>query len=74
MFLTPEEIVALTRRKRRPAQVIALRYMGIEHRVRPDGSVAVLRSHVERLLGGEVVPDGTLRKTEPDFNALTRSH
>ncbi|MHB8348410.1 MAG: DUF4224 domain-containing protein [Acidiferrobacterales bacterium] len=49
MFLTPEEIVALTRRKRRPAQVIELRYMGIEHRVRPDGSVAVLWAHVERL-------------------------
>ena len=74
MFLTPEEIVALTRRKRRPAQGIALRCLGIEHRVRPDGSVAVLRAHVERLLGGKAIPDGTLRKTEPDFNALTRSH
>lgn len=74
MFLTQEELTALTGRKKRPAQVMALRHMGIEHRVRPDGSVVVLRSHVERLLGGEAVPDGTLRKTEPDFNALTRSH
>ena len=51
MFLRNEEIVALTNRRRSTAQVRALRTMGIEHRLRPDGTVAILRSHVEHLLG-----------------------
>ena len=51
MFLRTEEVVALTNRQRSAAQVRALRTMGIEHRVRPDGTVAILRSHVEHLLG-----------------------
>ena len=54
MFLRTEEIVALTNRRRSAAQVRALRTMGIEHRVRPDGTVAILRSHVEYLLGYSV--------------------
>ena len=54
MFLRNEEIVALTNRQRSAAQVRALRTMGIEHRVRPDGTVAILRSHVEYLLGYSV--------------------
>lgn len=57
MFLTPEELQQLTGRKRRNAQVLVLRFMGIEHRVRPDGSVVVLRAHVEQVLGvGESHP------------------
>ena len=51
MFLRNDEIVALTNRQRSAAQVRALRTMGIEHRIRPDGTVAILRSHVEHLLG-----------------------
>ena len=51
MFLRSEEIVALTNRQRSAAQARALRTMGIEHRIRPDGTVAILRSHVEHLLG-----------------------
>ena len=54
MFLRNEEVVALTNRQRAAAQVRALRTMGIEHRVRPDGTVAILRSHVEHLLGYSV--------------------
>lgn len=52
MFLTPDELIELTGRKRRDAQAMVLRYMGIEHRVRPDGAVIVLRAHVEQVLGG----------------------
>ena len=48
MFLTKEELQELTGRTRRDAQVAALRSMGIEHRIRPDGSPAVLRAHVEQ--------------------------
>lgn len=51
MFLTVEEVRDLTGKVRNHSQVAALRHMGIEHRVRPDGSVAVLRAHVETSLG-----------------------
>jgi hypothetical protein len=51
MFLDRDELVGLTGRQRSDAQVRTLRAMGIEHRVRPDGSVAVLRAHVEELFG-----------------------
>jgi hypothetical protein len=51
MFLSNDEITDLTNRQRPAAQVRALRIMGIEHRIRPDGTVAILRAHVEHLLG-----------------------
>ncbi len=51
MFLDAIELEQLTGKKRRDAQVRALRFMGIEHRVRPDGTVAVSRIHVEQSLG-----------------------
>lgn len=50
--LSYSELVELTHFKISKKQVEALRFMGIEHRVRPDGSVAVLRSHVDRVMGG----------------------
>lgn len=53
MFMTPEEIQALTGKKFRSSQAHALRLMGIEHKVRPDGSVAVLKSHVEEVFSGK---------------------
>lgn len=65
MFLTKEDLVHLTGRHQRSSQAQVLRAMGIEHRVRPDGHVVVLRSHVEFLFGaeanhrstGEPIPD-----------------
>lgn len=69
MFLTDVEIEELTQRQRRPAQARVLAFMGIEHRLRPDGSVAVLRSHVERVLGEEVASKAR-RKTEPCFEMV----
>ncbi len=51
MFLTREELCELTGRKRSGAQAIQLRAMGVEHRIRADGSLAVLRSHVELVFG-----------------------
>lgn len=47
MFLTHEELIPLTGRKLRNAQAMFLEGMGIEHRVRSDGSVAVLRAYIE---------------------------
>lgn len=69
MFLDDDEIAQLTRRQRKPAQSKVLSYMGIEHKRRPDGSLVVLRAHVERLLGGAT----TTRikpKNLPDFSMV----
>lgn len=69
IFLSPEEVENLTRRKRCDAQVRALRFMGIEHRVRADKSVAVLREHVREVFG--VLPGGhTQKEIEPDWSAI----
>lgn len=51
MFLTNEELEALTGRTRKDAQLRALRFMRIEHRLRPDGSVVVTRGHVDEVFG-----------------------
>jgi hypothetical protein len=70
IFLTPEELEELTHRKRYEAQVRALRFMGIEHRVRPDATVAVLRRHVEQVLGYCSEPDSPPEDIEPDWSAI----
>jgi hypothetical protein len=51
MFLDPQELIELTGRHRRETQKQALRFLGIEHRVRADGKILVLRAHVERQFG-----------------------
>jgi hypothetical protein len=70
MFLKPDEITDLTGRQRSDAQCRVLTFMGIEHKQRPDGSVAVLRAHVEKAFGDGVVLK-TRRKTAPDFSMVT---
>lgn len=69
MLLTEEQISELTGRTRRSAQVRVLRFMAIEHKIRPDGSVAVLRAHVDKLLGGQMF-DVTTKHIEPDWSAI----
>lgn len=69
MFLSDAELVALTGKARHSAQLRALRSMGIEHRVRPDGSLAVSRSHVEGLLGG-AAGDKVTPPKQPNWDAL----
>jgi hypothetical protein len=51
MFLTEDELTELTGKRQNAARVRVLNSMGVQHKIRPDGSVAVLRSHVERLFG-----------------------
>lgn len=71
MFLTDQELVALTHRKQWAAQVKILRAMGIEHRTRGDGTVVVLKSHVEQVLGAK--PTAVEKpRTEPNWKALER--
>ncbi|MBX6381461.1 MAG: DUF4224 domain-containing protein [Microbispora sp.] len=60
---TPDELIEITGKRQGAAQIRALRAMGIEHRMRPDGTPFVLRAHVEHLLGGVQATTG--RSTEP---------
>ena len=64
MFLTNEERQELTGRKHRTAQVETLRSMGVEHRLRSDGSIVILKSHIEKLFDGVVK---TANNTETTF-------
>ena len=41
-ILSPEEVQQLTQRKQSQSQSEVLRFMGINHRNRPDGTVVVL--------------------------------
>ena len=68
-FLSDEEIRALTNRKVRPSQVRALKAMGIEHRVRPDGSVAILRAHIDRVFDGSS-PTKQPKQHQPNWDRL----
>ncbi|AIU28357.1 hypothetical protein LV28_18880 [Pandoraea pnomenusa] len=66
-FLSRDEVCELTGRRQHAAQARALRAMGIEHRVRPDGSIAVLRTHIE----AELAPAATRRVADwqPNWSA-----
>ncbi len=70
MILDDTQLFELTKKKRSSAQAAVLSAMGIEHRVRPDGSVAVSEAHVERVLGGEVFKKKT-KTIEPNWGALS---
>lgn len=69
-FLSFEEIHALTHRKVRPAQVRALKAMGIEHRIRPDGSVAILRDHITKVFDGSNEPKTKQKQAVPNWDAI----
>ena len=66
MFLDSGEIRELTNRIQHASQAKVLRAMGIEHRARPDGSIAVLRAHVEQVFGA--------RSTDDKPRKLKREH
>lgn len=51
-FLDDAEIIQLTHKKRRHAQATVLRAMGIQHKVRPDGSLAISRDHINKAFDG----------------------
>ncbi|MGF6539456.1 DUF4224 domain-containing protein [Paraburkholderia atlantica] len=68
MFLTKDELANLTGRRRRGSQAYALRAMGIEHRIRPDGQVLVLRRHVQRIFGEDMHRKSSEQLT-PDWSS-----
>lgn len=69
-FLLAEEVKALTKRTVRPAQVRVLKAMGIEHRVRPDGSVAILRAHITKVFGGNPDAQRKAKTITPNWDAM----
>nr|WP_198981141.1 DUF4224 domain-containing protein [Herbaspirillum sp. ASV7] len=73
MFLNETDIADLTKRKRAKAQQKQLNAMGIQYKVRADGSLVVLQTHVERLLGGleQSVRQRSVR--EPNWEVLTNA-
>lgn len=70
MFLTEQEIIDLTGRKRHNAQRSALNAMGITSKVRADGSLVVLSAHVHKELGGSETSQTTPKQAEPNWGAL----
>jgi hypothetical protein len=69
LVLGPDEIESLTDKKRCHAQAKVLRFLGIDYKVRPDGSLAVLRKAVEASFGVGVVSIPR-RKVQPDFSQV----
>jgi hypothetical protein len=70
MFLEAQEVERLTGKRRRGAQVRALRAMGIEHKVRPDGVVIVLREHVKKVLDSYVANAKLVLEQEPNWSEI----
>lgn len=68
LFLDLAEIKALTGHRRRDAQVRELRALGIDHKIRRDGSVVVLRDHVNKELGGNT--EKRVVVEQPNWTAL----
>jgi hypothetical protein len=63
VLLTEAQIRELTDRRHHDAQQRALDRMGIPYRVRPDGSLVVLRAVVELLIG---MPAANIAEPEPE--------
>lgn len=62
MILSDDELIALTRRTQHAAQARMLRAMGIDHKVRPDGSLIVARLVVDEFLGVSLKPKTTSKE------------
>lgn len=71
LFLTEDEIFDLTKKIYGPTRVKALNALGIQHKVRGDGSIAILRGHIIKVFGG--TQDTQSRKTKlpgPNWEAI----
>jgi hypothetical protein len=69
LFLSDDELIGLTNRRMRTAQVKALRGMGIQHKLRPDGSPVILRSHIEKILCGTNREQARI-EIQPDWSTI----
>lgn len=73
MFLSDTELTDLTKRKRAKAQQRQLNAMGIQYKVRADGSLVVLQAHVERLFGVQEQSTRQRPARAPNWEALTHA-
>jgi len=69
MILSEIELRELTGRRQKACQEQALRYMGIAHKVRPNGSIVVLKAHVEQALGLDN-DTKVIKEIEPNWSAM----
>ncbi len=70
MFLTEDEVKELTGMSRRASQAKVLNSLGIIHKTRPNGSLVILRSHVEQVLSGGKSEEKHRWATEPNLKAF----
>jgi len=70
MFLSGSEIRELTQRQRPNAQADVLSFMGIDHKRRADGTLVVLRKHVEITLGCDVKNITISNEPQPNWGAI----
>jgi hypothetical protein len=66
IFLSDLEVRSMTRRARYKQQAEALDQMGVTYKIRGDGSLLVLRGHVENLLGGQRPVPSLVEQVRPD--------
>jgi hypothetical protein len=70
MFLDNDEIKDMTDRVQRTAQAKMLRSMGIAFKQRADGTLAVLRSHVEKEFGAGDERKAKVKEFQPNWSGL----
>lgn len=70
MFLDDSELQSMTKRKQRTAQAKMLRSMGIAFKKRADGTLAVLRAHVEKEFGACKDRQSKTKEFVPNWSGL----
>lgn len=70
LFLDDTQIFDLTKRYRHSAQAKVLRFLGIIHDIRPDGSIVVLKEHVDKKYGGGSDTAKPSKRTRPNMESV----
>jgi len=70
MFLDDDELRSMTHRVQRAAQAKMLRSMGIAFKQRADGTLAVLRAHVEKEFGAGAERKTKAKEFHPNWSAV----
>jgi hypothetical protein len=70
MFLDDDELKSMTKRVQRAAQAKMLRSMGIAFKHRADGTLAVLRAHVEKEFGAGKDRQPKVKDFVPNWGGL----
>ena len=70
MFLSEDELTQLTGKKLNPARIAQLNFMGIQHKVRADGKIVVLKTHIENLLDNKHRTISNNKETKPNWEAI----